>query len=152
MLIGIFIFLIQSKAGLIGRAFGMNYSLLQKRGYKPEVVRRIGLVLSNMLYAFSGILCVWAQKFADISMGVGISLIGIGAVIIGGQLFSLVWKRHSSAFNAKSEIFSCILGVIFYFSLMAFFLRMGVDPSSIKLFLGMILTFLFICNVRRIKI
>jgi len=82
-----FLGIVKSRAGLILRAFGVNYDLTKHQGYRPELIRSLGLGISNALYATSGILCVQVQKFADINMGLGIALIGIGSVIIGTQLF-----------------------------------------------------------------
>lgn len=153
-----FIKILQSKIGLIARAFGLNDQLLKKRGYPAERVRKIGLMCSNILYALSGILCVQTQKFADIGMGMGVSLIGIGAVIIGGQLLVILYPlrkilntsygiNFSQGFRADKQVFACILGITSYFGLTRFLLSLNLDPSVIKLISGMILTFLFTCNL-----
>ncbi len=144
----IFTILVKSKLGLIIRAFGTNYELTKEQGYRPELIRVIGLGISNTLYAISGILLVHMQNFADINMGLGIALIGIGSVIIGLQLFVSIGFIDIERFYGRREIFACIAGIFFYFLLVNILLHLSVDPTILRLVLGIILTLTFIFKIK----
>ncbi|NRB11362.1 MAG: ABC transporter permease [Rickettsiaceae bacterium] len=144
----IFFILVSSKLGLIIRAFGTNYQLTKEQCYRPELVRLIGLGISNALYALSGILLVHIQNFADVNMGLGIALIGIGSVIIGLQLFISVGFIDINRFYGKREILSCIVGIFFYFLLVNILLKLSIDPTILKLILGIILTLTFTFKIK----
>ena len=47
----------------------------------------LGLGLSNALVAFSGALIAQYSKFSDVSMGIGMIVIGLASVIIGEAIF-----------------------------------------------------------------
>ncbi|MCP3659732.1 MAG: ABC transporter permease [Bacteroidetes bacterium] len=150
LIVILFIILIKSKLGLIIRAFGCNYNLTKQENYKPELIRLFGLGLSNSLYAISGILTTHIQCFCDINMGVGIALIGIGSVIIGIQLFSILGIVKSIKFFVVRETFASIVGICFYFLLMNLLLRLNIDPNLLKLVLGLVLTFIFAIKFKSI--
>lgn len=128
--------LLRTPVGLHFRAFGMNKNLLKRLGYSAEGYRFLGLILSNMLAAFSGILTAQHNLYADINMGFGVALTGIGAVVIGQQFFA-----HKSAdnFSTLYTLASGILGVVIYFLLLNVLLYYDVDPLYLKLALGSIL-------------
>ena len=144
----LFIAVIRSKVGLICRAFGVNYTLTKRHGYRPELIRVLGLGTSNALYAISGILIVHLQRFADVNMGHGVALIGIGSVTIGIQLFISFGLIDSDKFNCYNAVGASILGIFLYFLLSYFLLRMDIDPLYLKLILGMLLSLTFIYKVR----
>ena len=143
-----FLGLVKSKWGLTLRAFGFNYNLTKRQGYFPERIRSLGLGLSNALYATSGVLCVHVQRFADITMGQGIALIGIGSVIIGLQLFITLGLIDSDRFRGGHEVIACGVGIFLYFFLMNILLSFSLDPLYLKLVLGLLLTFVFTCKIK----
>lgn len=143
-----FLFLVQSKAGLLLRAFGVNAALMKNYHYKPELIRSLGLGLSNALYATSGILCAQTQYFADVNMGFGVALMGIGAVLIGIQFFIVTGFIDPERFKGNREILACIMGLFFYFLLMNILLSFSVDPRYLKLILGMLLIFAFMIKIK----
>lgn len=143
-----FLVLVKSKIGLILRAFGVNYGLTKHYGYRPELIRSLGLGLSNALYATSGILCVQVQNFADINMGLGIALIGIGSVIIGAQLFVTTGLITPERFKSNREIIAAIVGIFLYFLLMNVLLSFSLNPLYLKLILGILLILTFTCKIK----
>lgn len=133
------IMLLKGKLGLFLRAFGFNKDLLINLGKPAELYRTIGLSISNCLAALTGTLSAQVNGFADIdiNMGFGVALVGIGAIVIG---------RHN--FNAFKEIFSCLIGILFYFIALGVLLRIGIDPINLKLILGIVL-FISLSSVKR---
>lgn len=146
-----FLVLVKSKIGLILRAFGVNYALTKHHGYRPELIRSLGLGISNALYATSGILCVQVQNFADINMGLGIALIGIGAVIIGAQLFVTTGLITAERFKSNREIVAAIVGIFLYFLLMNVLLSFSLNPLYLKLILGVLLILTFTCKIKGVS-
>ncbi len=154
LLLGVVVFLVamlllglRTQAGLIARAFGVNQALLDKRGVHVSLIRGLGLGISNALYALSGILCVHVQKFADINMGLGVALMGIGAVMIGRQFFMRIHLLRHHVFCAPREIAACLFGICTYLSLIHGVLMLGLDPLYVKLLLGMILILAFLIPI-----
>ena len=103
-------------------------------GKPAELYRTIGLSISNCLAALTGTLSAQVNGFADINMGFGVALVGIGAIIIGRHILI-----HANNFNAFKEIFSCLIGILFYFIALGVLLRIGIDPTNLKLILGIVL-------------
>ncbi|HHX87731.1 MAG TPA: ABC transporter permease, partial [Firmicutes bacterium] len=92
----------------------------------------IGLALSNGLVALSGSLIAQYQSFADISMGVGMVIIGLASVIIGEVLFGTK--------SLLRRLTSVILGAILYRLVIAFALELGMPPTDLKLVSAVIVT------------
>ena len=137
------IILLKGKLGLFLRAFGFNKDLLINLGKPAELYRTIGLSISNCLAALTGTLSAQVNGFADINMGFGVALVGIGAIVIGRHILI-----HANNFNAFKEIFSCLIGILFYFIVLGVLLRIGIDPINLKLILGIVL-FISLSSVKR---
>lgn len=143
-LIGLTLFLmamlclfLHSQWGLHLRAFGSNPHLLKKLGKKPALYLCIGLSISNTLAALCGIMSAQLDGYADISMGLGMALTAIGAVVIGKKLLSGFIR--SDRFSAIIGIAGCSAGAFVYFLIFNTFLVMGINPIYLKLLLGLIL-------------
>lgn len=137
------IILLKGKLGLFLRAFGFNKDLLINLGKPAELYRTIGFSISNCLAALTGTLSAQVNGFADINMGFGVALVGIGVIVIGRHILI-----HANNFNAFKEIFSCLIGRLFYFIALDFLLRIGIDPINLKLILGMVL-FISLSSIKR---
>lgn len=131
------LFLLKSYLGLTLRAFGDNPALLSRLGKNIECYRLFGFALTNMLAAAAG--CITAQTvgYADIGMGFGMTLTGIGAIILGQQFFLRTSRK--TYFRVGMEFFSCLLGVIVYFFSLNLLLRLDVNPIYLKMILGLLL-------------
>lgn len=126
--------LMHSRLGLLFRAFGDNAHLMRLMGYRPELMRFLGLGLSNSLVALSGALIAQYQGYVDIGMGMGNVLIGIGTVIIGQQTASYCMQgRHSPV---HFQLLFCTLGVFAYFAVLNSLVAVGVSPIYLKLTIG----------------
>jgi putative ABC transport system permease protein len=87
-----------------------------------------GLAIANALTATSGFLMTQFQGFADINMGIGIVIVGLGSVIIGETLIN--------RFHITSVWFSLVLilaGAILFQLVLAFTLSIGIDANLLKL-------------------
>ncbi len=126
--------LLRSRIGLFFRAFADNPKLLETQGVFSEGVRVLGLSLSNLLAALCGVMSAQFYGYADVNMGFGFALVGIGVVIIGKQLTRYVLNM---------DILALLLGVLFYFSLVNGLIRYHVDPHYLKVFIGLTLYIFF---------
>lgn len=147
ILCALIIFLMRSRLGLVLRALGDNPALLQRRGKNIETTRITGFAITNMLAAASG--CITAQTvgYADIGMGLGMTLTGIGAIILGQQLLGFFIQK--AGLRIVSEFIACLLGVLFYFFTINCLLHFSVDPLYLKLILGVVLIFFLRAAVTR---
>jgi putative ABC transport system permease protein len=128
---------LHSQKGLMMRAFGSSPHLLKKLGKKPALFLCLGLATSNMLAALCGIMTAQVSGYADISMGLGMALTAIGAVVIGKKLvFGFV---KSDRFSATLGLTSCLVGAFIYFLVLNGLLVIGINPIYLKLFLGLVL-------------
>lgn len=131
--------LLRSKWGLFLRAMGDNPHFLKRLKGSVEVYRITGFMLTNALAALGGVLTAEVQRFADVGMGLGMTLTGIGAIILGAQIWSAI--QNTDRFSEVGQFLSCLLGVLFYFSSIHVLLLCNVDPLYLKMILGFVLIF-----------
>ena len=130
-------FIFQSIFGLKLRAFGDNPELCKRLGNNVERYRIYGFALTNLLGAASGCLTAQIVGYADIGMGFGMTLTGIGAIILGQQLLQKI-LRHSY-FRIGKELIACLLGVLIYFFALNALFRADINPIYLKMLLGILL-------------
>lgn len=136
--VGVFVLLIKwamdwfldTEIGLAIRATGDNTKMIRSFSANTDNMKIVGLSVSNGLVALSGALVAQYQEFADISMGIGIIIIGLASVIMGESIFG-----HSSIRRAT---FAVIGGAIVYRLIIMFALRIGLDPNDLKLLTAII--------------
>jgi putative ABC transport system permease protein len=134
---GLSCLLLRTRFGLILRALGDNPRLLQTLGSSVEYYRMAGFAFTNTLAAASGILMAQTVGYADIGMGFGMTLTGIGAIILGQQLLSAIIK--TSRIRVATEFSACLLGVILYFFAINGLLHLDINPVYLKMILGCML-------------
>ena len=140
LLIGAIAFgLMRSPKGLTLRAFGNNPLLLKRLGNNIERIRSLGFALTNMLAATAGCLTAQTVGYADIGMGFGMTLTGIGAIILGHQVLRRLYKKNY--FRLGTEVIACLIGVILYFFSLNMLLRLDINPIYLKMILGLVLIF-----------
>lgn len=130
--------LLYSRFGLMLRALGDNPNLLQRLGTPIEYFRFAGFAFTNTLAAAAGLLTTQTVGYADIGMGFGMTLTGIGTIILGQQLFQFIKK--STSMSIFSDFLSCLLGVILYFFAVNALLRLDIDSIYLKMILGIALS------------
>lgn len=142
MIIGLILLFLQSSLGLMLRAFGCNPTLVSMLGKRAEGYRLIGLAASNGLVAFCGSLTAQFNGYADIGMGTGLVLIGIGTVIIGQQLLSYCYHKQRTPMGI--QLLFCVAGVLSYFIVVNLLVSIGMNPIYLKMMIGIALVaFLF---------
>ncbi|MCH1429459.1 MAG: ABC transporter permease [Chlamydiales bacterium] len=126
--------LLNSKVGLLFRAFGNNAPLLNRLGKKPELIRSLGLACSNLVAAYCGVLFTQINAYADINMGFGFALIGIAALILGMQLKHFIFNNEKK--SILLDLLMAFSGIFIYFFFVQLFLRFNFNPNTLKLFVG----------------
>ncbi len=120
--------LLKTDFGLAMRATGNNEKMIRALGVNTDAMKIFGLALANGLTAVSGYLITQVQGFADINMGIGVVIIGLGSVMIGQILFSFKGKE-----SLLIQLFGVIIGSIIFRMILAFALSIGIDAIYLKL-------------------
>ncbi len=127
VLVGIY-YLLRTDFGIVMRAAGSSEKMVRANGVNSLNIKTIGLGLANALTALSGFLVTQVQGFADINMGVGIIISGLGSVIIGETLYGFTQSS-----NLLLRLAFIIVGTILFRLILAFVLSQGIDPVWLKL-------------------
>lgn len=69
--------------GLTMGALGSNPQLIISQGMNPEIIKGIGICLSNGLVAVAGSFCAMYQGFADVGSGTGVVVSGLASLMLG---------------------------------------------------------------------
>ncbi len=142
-----FILLLKSRLGLRLRAFGDNPNQLARLGFSIEKYRLLGFAITNCLAACAGCLTAQTVSYADVNMGFGVTLTGLGAIILGQEIFTNA--LHRRYLRASLEFLACLIGVIFYFAAINTLLRLEIDPVYVKIILGFILVLFLRASARK---
>jgi putative ABC transport system permease protein len=105
----IFFFLVKflnSQAGLAMRATGANARMARSQGINTDRMVILGVAVSNGLVGLAGSLFAQSQGSADITMGVGVIVIGLASVI-GGE--AIITPK-----TMLLALLACIVGSILY--------------------------------------
>lgn len=121
-------YMLKTDFGIAMRATGNSESMVKALGVNTDKMKIIGLALANALTALSGYLITQFQGFADISMGIGIVIAGLGSVIIAETLIN--WLRITSVWLSLALV---IGGAIIFQLVLAVTLSIGVDANLLKL-------------------
>ncbi|MCO5935094.1 ABC transporter permease [Mucilaginibacter sp. RB4R14] len=121
-------YLLKTDFGLAMRATGNSEPMIRALGVNTDRMKIAGLALANGLTALSGYLFVQLQGFADISMGIGIMIVGLGSVIIGETI--ITWLRITSVWLSLILVMG---GTVIFQFVLAFTLSIGVDANLLQL-------------------
>ena len=111
--------------GLAIRATGDNGPMITSFGVSTDNTKILTLALSNGFVGTAGALVAQFQGFADISMGIGLIVVGLASVIVGQAVFG-----QSRLLQA---ILAAVAGAILYRLIIFFALQLGLDPNDMKL-------------------
>ena len=137
--------MLRTDFGLAMRATGNNESMIRSLGVNTNRMKIIGLGLANGLTALSGFLITQIQGFADINMGIGIVILGLGSVMIG-EIFSKALRVK----NIHVQLLGVIAGSIIFRLILAFALSIGIDALYLKLVVALfVLLVVSIPNLKR---
>ncbi|MCQ6561476.1 ABC transporter permease [Paenibacillus mendelii] len=122
---------LRTDMGLALRATGDNPRMIRSFGANTDNTKMLGISLSNGLVALSGGLIAQQSSYADISMGIGMIVIGLASVIIGEAIFgarTVFWATLAA-----------VLGSIVYRIVVALALRVEwLEASDLKLITALI--------------
>lgn len=121
---------LKTKSGFLLRAVGDNEQVVSSLGVNKDLVKVIGLMLSNALVALAGALTAQYQGFSDVGMGTGTVVMGLAAVIIGTSLFERISFVKVTTLS--------ILGAIIYKGAIAIVLKLGLNANDLKLMTAII--------------
>lgn len=120
--------LFRTDFGLSMRATGNNDQMIRALGVNTNRMKIYGLALANGLTALSGYLIVQLQGYADINMGIGIVILGLGSVMIG-EIALKQFRRSTIGL----QLISVVAGSIVFRLILAAALAAGIDALYLKL-------------------
>ena len=137
----------KSDSGQALIATGDNEKMARSMGIKTDKMKMIGLALSNGLIGLSGGIISQYNGYVDISMGIGIFVIGLASIII----VEMIYKNLS----LTERFISIPIGAILYRFIIAFALYVGLPPELMKLvsatILGLFLSLPNLLEERRVS-
>lgn len=125
LIIMLLYYFLKTKFGLVLRATGDNDKMVRAACVDTDFTTIVGLALSNGLVALSGALLAQYQGFADISMGIGMVVIGLASVIIGEVIFGTR--------SLLRRLIAVVLGAVMYRFIIAGALELGMPATDLKL-------------------
>ncbi len=109
---------LNSETGLAMRATGANPRMARAQGVKTAWMILSGMAVSNALVALAGSLFAQSQGSADVTMGVGVIVVGLASVIGGEAIIT--------PSNVVKAAIACIVGAILYRLAIAFALNLDM--------------------------
>lgn len=116
---------LKTKTGFLLVAVGDNEQVVSSLGVNKNIIKVLGLSISNALVALSGALTAQNQGFSDVTMGTGIVVMGLAAVIIGTSIFGKLSIIKVTTLS--------IFGAIIYKLVVAVALWMKLNPNDLKI-------------------
>ncbi len=125
----------KSEIGLSMRATGANPRMARAQGIATGAMVVLGVALSNGLVGLAGALVAQSQGAADVTMGVGVIVIGLASLIGGEAVIS-----PTSVLRA---LLACVVGAIIYRLAIAFALNadvLGLGAQDLNLITAILVT------------
>lgn len=131
--------------GLGLQATGDNEEMVRSFGVSTDSMKIVGLAVSNGLVGLAGAIIAQKQGSADISMGIGLILVGLASVILGQALFNnrlvdrfadtpvgriVFGTRNREVLMATTAV---VLGSIIYRAAVQGALAVGFNPNDMRL-------------------
>ncbi len=121
-----------TEIGCALRATGSNGAMSRAQGINTNIMKLLGLSLSNALVALSGALLAQYQGFSDINMGRGAIVIGLASVIIGEAILSRISR------NFALKLFGMFAGAVIYYLVYQTVIFIGFDTDLLKMFSALV--------------
>ncbi|MGR3741221.1 ABC transporter permease [Companilactobacillus sp. DQM5] len=112
-------------------ATGDNEIMAESLGISIDNMKILGLMVSNGLIALTGAFVAQQSGYADITMGIGVIVIGLAAIIIGEVAFGEL--------SLTNRIIAIVVGSIIYRLILLAVLQLGFNPNDLKLISAIIL-------------
>lgn len=120
----------KTQTGMALRATGDNEKMVRASSINTDAMKILGLSISNAYVACSAGIFSQYQMFYDISLGIGMMVVGLTSIILGQTIFG---KR-----NLLNSFISLTLGAILYRFVLSFALALGMNPNDWKLMCAML--------------
>jgi putative ABC transport system permease protein len=137
-------YFLRTKFGLVLRATGDNAKMVRASGVDTDFTTLVGLAISNGFVALSGALIAQYQSYTDVSMGIGMVVIGLASVIIGEVVFGTR--------SLMRRLVAVILGAVLYRVIIAIALQLGMPPTDMKLVSAIIVAVALSMGIIRDKV
>lgn len=125
VLVGYGLFL-RTELGLALRATGVNAAMARSQGVNDRALTVLALVLANALAGCGASVAVQYQGYADVNMGVGTFVSGVGAVLLGELLLRPTGSK-------VVRIVLCVaVGTLAYRLVLVGALRAGLPAGDLK--------------------
>lgn len=119
-----------TEKGLRFRATGLNPEFAERQGVNLSQYVYLGLFLGNALNGFAGSIMVQIQGYADVSMGMGMLIHALAALMIGESIMG--------SHTLLRQIIAPIIGAFIYQQIQGIVMSLGLAPSDLKIMTGMI--------------
>lgn len=125
-------FYLKTKSGMALIATGNNARFTTMLAKNPGHYKILGLAIGNGLAALSGSIIAQSRQTANQSMGAGMVVIGLAAVIIGTSVFSKV--------NFMKPTTKVIIGAVIYQGCLAIATAIGIPSAYNKFIMAILFT------------
>jgi putative ABC transport system permease protein len=140
------VYFLNSEVGLAMRATGANPAMARAQGISTKAMTLFGMAISNGFIGLAGSLFAQSQGSADVSMGIGVIVVGLASVIGGEALL-----------NTKTMLramLACLLGAVFYRMAIALALNadfIGLQTQDLNLVTAILVTLAIVIPNSQIK-
>jgi putative ABC transport system permease protein len=123
VLFGLFL---RTELGLAMRATGVNTRMARSQGVNDNALTLLVLILANGLAGLGAGLAAQYQGYADVNMGTGTFVAGVGAVLLGELLLRPTGSK-------LLRILACVLaGTLLYRFILVGALRIGLPANDLQ--------------------
>lgn len=122
----LFALFLKTDLGLALRASGVNARMVRSQGVNDRGLLVLSLMVSNGLSALGGGLLAQVQGFADVGMGAGIFVAGVGGVLLGVLLV------NPSGSHVIRIVLAVLVGCLLYRLVLVSALRFGLPAGDLK--------------------
>lgn len=137
-----FALFLRTEKGLQLRAIGLNPDFAKSQGISIQKYTLLGLMIAGCYSGFGGALMVQYQSYMDISMGIGIVIHALAALMIGEAI--------TGNATLHRQLLAPFLGAIVYQQIQGLALSMGLAPSDLKFFTGAVVLMVIGARCRRV--
>jgi putative ABC transport system permease protein len=123
--IGVLYWFLRTDLGMAMRAAGDNPQAARALGVDTGWMVTLALVLANGLVALAGALFAQYQGFANVSMGLGMIVVGLACLILGEAV-----TGHRSL---RKQVLGTLAGTVLFRLLVAGAVRAGLPSNALKL-------------------
>ncbi|MCR2043604.1 ABC transporter permease [Anaerosalibacter massiliensis] len=121
----LFTLFFKTKLGYVMKGTGDNENMIISLGLDTGKIKILALSISNGMIALAGGILAQYQGFSDINMGTGTVVMGLASIVLAYSIF-----RNIPFLNASVL---CIIGTFLYRTSIALSLKLGFNPSDLKL-------------------